>query len=140
MPQFSSYNFKGKKALIRVDFNVPLDEQYHITDDTRITATIPTIKKILSDGGSVILMSHLGRPKGGPEDKFSLKHLVPHVSQLLGTEVQFANDCIGAEAVEKARAMQPARCCSWRTCAFIKKKKKAMKALPRNYRSWVTCM
>ena len=70
MPQFSSYNFAGRKALVRVDFNVPLDEKYNITDDTRITATLPSIKKILSDGGSVVLMSHLGRPKGGPEEKF----------------------------------------------------------------------
>src|SRR6476659_4246817 len=107
MLQFSSYNFKSKKALVRVDFNVPLDDKYNITDDTRMTATIPTIKKVLSDGGSVILMSHLGRPKGGPEEKFSLKHLVKHLSELLGTEVQFANDCIGAEAVDKAKALQP---------------------------------
>lgn len=100
MSKFSSHNFKGEKALIRVDFNVPLDKQtFAITDDTRMTAAIPTIKKILNDGGSVILMSHLGRPKDGPEDKYSLKHLVAHLSELLGgVKVLFANDCIGEQA------------------------------------------
>jgi len=108
MPTFSNYNFAGQKALIRVDFNVPLNEQFEITDDTRMTATIPTIKKILADGGSVILMSHLGRPKEGPTDKYSLKHLVSHLSNLLGgIKVDFANDCIGTEAVDKSTALQP---------------------------------
>ena len=86
--------FTGKKALIRVDFNVPLDKDYNITDDNRMTAALPTIEKILKDGGAVILMSHLGRPKGGPEDKYSLKHLVPHLSDLLGQKVEFADGCI----------------------------------------------
>jgi len=101
MSRFSDYNFKGQKALVRVDFNVPLDEQFNITDDSRMTATIPTIKKILADGGSVILMSHFGRPKGGPEEKYSLQHLVKHLHALLGgdTKVFFANDCIGEQAV-----------------------------------------
>jgi phosphoglycerate kinase len=101
MSKFSNYNFAGQKALIRVDFNVPLDKQtLAITDDTRMKAAIPTIQKILSDGGSVILMSHLGRPKKGPEENSSLKHLVPHLAQLLGgnTPVLFANDCIGEQA------------------------------------------
>jgi phosphoglycerate kinase len=98
-----TYSFSGKKALIRVDFNVPLDDHFHITDDTRIRAAVPTIQKILKDGGSVILMSHLGRPKSGPEDKFSLRHLVSHISVLLGTEVLFATDCVG-EVAEKAAA------------------------------------
>src|SRR6478672_11491197 len=128
MPQFSDYNFKGKKALVRVDFNVPLDEQYNITDDTRMTATIPTIKKILGDGGSVILMSHLGRPKGGPEEKFSLKHLVKHLSELLGTDVQFANDCIGAEAVEKAKALQPGQVLLLENLRFYKEEEKGDEA------------
>ena len=83
MSKFADHNFKGEKVLIRVDFNVPLDANFNITDDTRMRATLPTIKKILADGGSVILMSHLGRPKGGPEDKFSLKHLVKHLYELL---------------------------------------------------------
>lgn len=100
MSKFSDFNFKGHKALVRVDFNVPLDSEFNITDDTRMTATIPTIKKILADGGSVILISHLGRPKAGPEDAFSLKHLVKHLHTLLGgeTKVFFADDCIGSQA------------------------------------------
>ena len=100
------FNFAGKKAFVRVDFNVPLDENFNITDDTRIRAALPTLKKILSDGGSVIIGSHLGRPKG-VADKFSLKHIVKHVSELLGVEVQFANDCMGEEAAVKAAALQP---------------------------------
>lgn len=128
MPQFSSYNFAGKKALIRVDFNVPLDEQYNITDDTRITSTVPTIKKILSDGGSVILMSHLGRPKGGPEEKFSLKHLVKHISELLGTGVQFAADCIGEEAAQKAAALQPGQVLLLENLRFYKEEEKGDEA------------
>lgn len=104
MSQFSDYNFSGKKVLLRVDFNVPLDKQtLAITDDTRMTAAIPTIQKILGDGGSVIVMSHLGRPKGGPEDKYSLRHIVTHLSDLLGEkDVQFADDCIGESAIEYA--------------------------------------
>src|SRR5438270_14010390 len=100
MSTFSQYNFKGQKALIRVDFNVPLDKKtFAITDDTRMTAAVQTIKKILGDGGSAILMSHLGRPKEGPEEKSSLKHLVKHLSEILGgINVLFANDCIGKEA------------------------------------------
>jgi len=108
MSNFSAHSFAGQKALIRVDFNVPLDKNtLTITDDTRIRAAIPTIKKILADGGSVILMSHLGRPKGGPEDKYSLKHIVAHLSELLGVPVQLANDCIGQEAEDKAAALKP---------------------------------
>ncbi|UAY53882.1 phosphoglycerate kinase [Arachidicoccus terrestris] len=108
MSKFNDYNFKGHKALIRVDFNVPLDKQtQEITDDTRIRAALPTVKKILADGGSVILMSHLGRPKNGPEAKFSLKHVQGRVSELLGVDVAFADDCIGAQATEKAAALQP---------------------------------
>ena len=100
MSKFSDFNFKGHKALVRVDFNVPLDDMFNITDDTRMTATIPTIKKILADGGSAILMSHLGRPKDGPTDKYSLKHLVNHLHELLGgdTKVFFADDCVGSQA------------------------------------------
>ncbi len=101
-----SFNFAGKKAFVRVDFNVPLNEAFQITDDTRIRAAIPTLKKILGDGGSVIIGSHLGRPTG-PSDKFSLKHILGRVSELLGTEVQFANDCVGEEAKEKADALKP---------------------------------
>jgi phosphoglycerate kinase len=100
MSKFSDFNFKGHTALVRVDFNVPLDDEFKITDDTRMTATIPTIKKILADGGKVVLMSHLGRPKDGPTDEFSLKHLVNHLHELLGgeTKVFFADDCVGSQA------------------------------------------
>jgi phosphoglycerate kinase len=100
MSKFSSFNFAGEKALLRVDFNVPLNAAFEITDDTRMTSTIATIKKILADGGSAILMSHLGRPKDGPTDKYSLKHLVKHLHELLGSETKvfFANDCIGEQA------------------------------------------
>ena len=97
-----SLNFAGKKALIRVDFNVPLDEHLQVADDTRIQAAVPTIKKILKDGGSAILMSHLGRPKGGPEDKYSLKHIISAIEAALGQKISFANDCIGEEAIQKA--------------------------------------
>ncbi|RRD76597.1 phosphoglycerate kinase [Tannerella forsythia] len=106
MQTIDSFNFAGKKAFVRVDFNVPLDEQFNITDDTRIRAALPTLKKILSDGGSVIIGSHLGRPKG-VTDKYSLKHILKHVSDLLGVDVQFANDCVGEEAKVKASALQP---------------------------------
>lgn len=97
-----SLNFAGKKALIRVDFNVPLDEHFQVSDDTRIQAAVPTIQKILKDGGSAILMSHLGRPKGGPEDKYSLKHIISAVEAALGQKISFASDCIGEEASQKA--------------------------------------
>ena len=90
MKNIDTYNFSGKKALIRVDFNVPLNAEHVVTDDTRIRAAIPTIKKVLSGGGSVILMSHLGRPKDGPANKYSLKHIVAHLSKLLSVEVKFA--------------------------------------------------
>jgi len=105
MNTIDQFNFKDKKALIRVDFNVPLDKDFNITDDKRMRAALPTIKKILGDGGSVILMSHLGRPKGGPEDKYSLKHILADLSSLLGLEVKFANDCVGEEAAAKAEAL-----------------------------------
>ena len=97
MQTIDKFNFAGKKAFVRVDFNVPLDENFNITDDTRMRAALPTLKKILADGGSIIIGSHLGRPKG-VADKFSLKHIIKHLSELLGVEVQFANDCMGEEA------------------------------------------
>ncbi len=102
MKTINDYSFANRKALIRVDFNVPLNDELEVTDDNRLRAAVPTIKKILADGGSAILMSHLGRPKGGPENKYSLKHIVSDLSNLLGTPVQFADDCIGAQATEKA--------------------------------------
>ena len=107
MQMIDNYSFAGKKAIIRVDFNVPLGAQYEVTDDTRIRGAIPTIKKVLQDGGSAILMSHLGRPKSGPEEKFSLKHVIPTLADRLGVKVQFANDCLGDEAVSKSAALKP---------------------------------
>ena len=106
MQTIDQFNFKDKKALIRVDFNVPLNEKHDITDFTRIIAAEPTIKKILNDGGAVILMSHLGRPKAGPEDKFSLRHLVSSLSERLEVEVQFATDCIGEEVEKQAAELK----------------------------------
>ena len=127
MPDFSNYNFSGKRALVRVDFNVPLNDKFEITDDTRIRAAIPTIQKILKDGGSVILMSHLGRPKEGPTNKYSLKHLVPHLKELLGKNVDFADDCIGASAKEKAAALKPGEVLLLENLRFYKQEEKGDK-------------
>ncbi|NCC73784.1 MAG: phosphoglycerate kinase [Sphingobacteriia bacterium] len=106
MKTIDNINFNGRKAIIRVDFNVPLNDKFEVTDTNRIDATIPTIKKIMADGGMVILMSHLGRPKSGPEDKFSLRHLLPVLNSKLGTHIKFASDCIGEEAVNMAAALK----------------------------------
>ena len=106
MQTIDQFDFSGKKAFVRVDFNVPLDEQFNITDDTRIRAALPTLKKILKDGGSVIIGTHFGRPKKATDD-LSLKHILPRISELLGVEVQFANDCVGEDAAVKAAALQP---------------------------------
>jgi phosphoglycerate kinase len=107
MQTIDKFNFAGKKAFVRVDFNVPLDENSEITDDTRIRAAMPTLKKILSDGGSVIIASHMGRPKKNPDLKYSLKSILPHVSELLGVDVKFAPDCANEEAAEMAAALKP---------------------------------
>src|SRR5687768_10870996 len=106
MKTVNDINFKGKKALVRVDFNVPLDKNFNVSDDNRIRATIPTLKKILEDGGSCILMSHLGRPKEGPEEKYSLKHTLKTTEKLLSRPVQFAADCIGEDARTKAKNLK----------------------------------
>ena len=135
MTKFQEQNFKGKKVLIRVDFNVPLDEQYQITDDTRIRAAIPTIKKIQADGGSVILMSHFGRPKEGPAEKYSLRHLLPHLKELLGTEVQFASDCIGEEAQNKARSLKPGEVLLLENLRFYKEEEKGDKEFAKKLAS-----
>ena len=135
MSKFKEQNFKGKKVLIRVDFNVPLDEQYQITDDTRIRAAIPTIKKIQADGGSVILMSHFGRPKDGPAEKYSLRHLLPHLKELLGTEVQFASDCIGEEAQNKARSLKPGEVLLLENLRFYKEEEKGDKEFAKKLSS-----
>lgn len=124
MKTIDDLNFSGKKALIRVDFNVPFDEHFNITDDNRIQGATPTIKKILNDGGSVVLMSHLGRPKEGPTDKYSLKHIVSHLSKVLGVDVQFANDCIGAEAFEKAANLKAGQVLLLENLRFYKEEEK----------------
>jgi len=124
MKTVDSFDFAGRKALVRVDFNVPLNERFEITDDTRIKATIPTIKKILADGGSVILMSHLGRPKEGPTEKYSLKHIVAPLSLILGVPVKFADDCIGEQAKEQAAALQPGEVLLLENLRFYKEEEK----------------
>ena len=124
MKTIDDVNFAGKRALIRVDFNVPLDAQFNITDTTRIDATIPTINKILIGGGSVILMSHLGRPKGGPEEKYSLKHLLVYLSSKLNRPVQFADDCIGPSAVAMASALKPGDVLILENLRFYKEEEK----------------
>ena len=127
MNTIDQFNFKDKKALIRVDFNVPLDKDFNITDDKRMRAALPTITKILNDGGAVILMSHLGRPKGGPEDKYSLKHILGDLSRMLDLEVKFADDCIGAEAAEKAKNLEPGQVLLLENLRFYKEEEKGDK-------------
>ena len=107
MQTLDNFNFAGKKAFVRVDFNVPLDENLNITDDTRMRAALPTLKKIIADGGSLIIGSHLGRPKKGPEDKFSLKHVVAHLSELLGQPVKFVDDSIGEKVKAAVAELKP---------------------------------
>jgi phosphoglycerate kinase len=124
MKNFETYDFTGKKVLIRVDFNVPLDETYHITDTTRIDAAIPTIRKVLSGGGAVILMSHLGRPKEGPSEKYSLKHLLGYLGKSLGTAVKFADDCIGKQASDLADELKPGEVLLLENLRFHKQEEK----------------
>ena len=124
MQTIDTYAFRGKKALIRVDFNVPLNEKLEITDDTRMRAAIPTIKKVLAGGGSVILMSHLGRPKNGPEDKFSLKHIQKHLEELTGVPVKFAEDCVGEVAEKAAADLKPGEILLLENLRFHKEEEK----------------
>lgn len=131
MQSIDTYDFKGKKALIRVDFNVPLNDKFEITDDTRMRAAIPTIKKVLAGGGSVILMSHLGRPKNGPEDKFSLKHIQKHLEELTGVKVKFADDCIGESARKEAAALKPGEILLLENLRFHKEEEKGDEAFAR---------
>jgi phosphoglycerate kinase len=121
-------DFKGKRALVRVDFNVPLDEHQNVSDDTRISAAIPTIEKILKDGGSVILMSHLGRPKDGPVEKYSLKHVINNLQKLLGQSVKFAPDCIGEEAKNLAAGLKPGEVLLLENLRFYKEEEKGDEA------------
>ena len=128
MKTIDKISFSGKKALIRVDFNVPLDEHFNVTDDNRIQGALPTINKILNDGGSVILMSHLGRPKDGPTDKYSLKHIIKHLSSVLNKDVQFADDCIGADAVEKSGNLKSGEVLLLENLRFYKDEEKGEEA------------
>lgn len=124
MQKIESFDFSGKKAIIRVDFNVPLNDKFEITDDTRIRAAVPTIKKVLADGGSVILMSHLGRPKDAYDEKFSLKHVVAHLSATLGVDVKMAPDCIGAEVKAMADDLKAGEVLLLENLRFHKEEKK----------------
>jgi phosphoglycerate kinase len=124
MKTIDNLSFENKRALIRVDFNVPLNDAFEVTDDTRIRAAAPTIKKILEKGGSVILMSHLGRPKDGPTNKYSLEHIVATVSKLIGTEVAFADDCIGADAFARSAALKPGQVLLLENLRFYKEEEK----------------
>ncbi|MBI2721241.1 MAG: phosphoglycerate kinase [Bacteroidetes bacterium] len=124
MKTIDSINFSQKKALIRVDFNVPLNEEFEVTDNTRIKAAIPTLKKILKDGGSIVLMSHLGRPKDGPADKYSLKHIIKEASNLLGTEIKFADDCISEKSFQQSSALKPGEVLLLENLRFHKEEEK----------------
>jgi phosphoglycerate kinase len=124
MYTLDSYNFTGKKAIMRVDFNVPLNDKFEVTDDTRIRAAVPSIKKILEKGGAAILMSHLGRPKEGPENKYSLKHVVPNIARLLGKPVKFADDCIGEKTLEMKKSLKPGEVLMLENLRFYKQEEK----------------
>lgn len=124
MTSINNYNFNGKKALVRVDFNVPLNENFEITDTSRIDAALPTIRKILDGNGAVVLMSHLGRPKEGPENKFSLRHLIPYLEKELGLAVKFADDCIGDQATEKSASLKPGEVLLLENLRFYKEETK----------------
>src|SRR5688572_4655403 len=124
MKTLNDINFQNKRALIRVDFNVPLDKSFNVTDDNRISSTIPTIKKILKDGGSCVLMSHLGRPKEGPEEQYSLKHTIKQTEELLGRSVQFAGDCIGDEAYKLSASLKPGEVLLLENLRFYKEEEK----------------
>src|SRR5688572_22893164 len=124
MKTINEINFKGKRALIRVDFNVPLDKSFNVTDDNRIRATVPTIQKILKEGGSCILMSHLGRPKEGPEEKYSLKHTIKTAEKLLGVTVKFTADCIGDDAYAQSAALKPGEVLILENLRFYKQEEK----------------
>jgi phosphoglycerate kinase len=140
MSKFTSYNFNSKKALVRVDFNVPLNAEFQITDDTRMQAAVPTIKKILNDGGSVILMSHLGRPKEGPADKYSLKHILSHLVKILdGATVKFVGDCMGVEAEKEATNLQPGEVLLLENLRFYKEEEKGDIDFAKKLASYGNC-
>ena len=124
MKTIDSINFSGKRALIRVDFNVPLNKNFEITDDTRLKAAIPTIKKIMHDGGSVVLMSHLGRPKNGSEEKYSLKHIISYLKETFNTSVLFADDCVGNEAKQLSEKLKSGEILLLENLRFYKEEEK----------------
>ncbi len=124
MRTIDQFNFSGEKALVRVDFNVPLDANFNITDDSRITSALPSINKMLNDGAAVILMSHLGRPKEGPTEKYSLKHLITHLSNLLNRPIKFADDCIGESAISLAGSLMPGEVLLLENLRFYKEEEK----------------
>ena len=128
MKTVDSINFSSKRAVVRVDFNVPLNDKFEVTDSTRIRAAIPTLKKILKDGGSLVLMSHLGRPKEGPTDKYSLKHIVAELSKQLGTSVLFADDCISDKAFAQSAALKPGEVLLLENLRFYKEEEKGNEA------------
>lgn len=136
MITLDQFNFQDRKAVVRVDFNVPLNEQRQITDDSRIRAAVPSIQKILRDGGSLVLMSHLGRPKGGPEEKYSLKPVAAHLEKLLGIPVQFATDCIGEEAAQLAAALKPKEVLLLENLRFYKDEEKGDAAFAQKLASY----
>jgi len=128
MKTVDSINFANKRAVIRVDFNVPLNDAFEVTDETRINAAIPTLKKILKDGGSIVLMSHLGRPKDGPSNKYSLQHIVKNVSAALGVQVKFVNDCISDEAFKTSAALKSGEVLLLENLRFYKEEEKGDEA------------
>ncbi|MFI5141406.1 MAG: phosphoglycerate kinase [Bacteroidia bacterium] len=128
MKTVDSINFANKRAVIRVDFNVPLNDAFEVTDETRINAAIPTLKKILKDGGSIVLMSHLGRPKDGPSNKYSLQHIVKNVSAALGVPVKFVNDCISDEAFKTSAALKSGEVLLLENLRFYKEEEKGDEA------------
>ena len=133
MQKIDSYDFSGKRAIVRVDFNVPLNEEFQITDDTRIRAAIPTLKKVLEKGGSLIIMSHLGRPKG-PTNKYSLKHIIGAIEERLGTKVKFAPDCMGTEAEEMSASLKPGEVLLLENLRFYEERRENHEDLPRMHR------
>lgn len=139
MKTVNDYNFSGKKAIVRVDFNVPLDRDLNITDETRIRAAVPTIKTILAGGGSAILMSHLGRPKNGPEEKSSLKHILSRVSENLGIEVKFVSDCIGTDVDAAVADLKPGEVLLLENLRFYKEETAGDKVFSEKLASIADC-
>jgi len=131
MKTIEDFEFRDKRALIRVDFNVPLNANHEITDDTRIRAAVPTVKHILGAGGSVVLMSHMGRPKDAPEDKYSLKHIVDHLSDALNTKVAFATDCVSDQAFEQSKALAPGQVLLLENLRFYAEEKRGDEAFAK---------